>query len=62
MEWLAATVRGWNAQPTPFVWGGQRQQRRWRARQRRYAVGGSGAVTHCPLPRRRHSPYERLCA
>jgi hypothetical protein len=70
MDWLAATVRGWNAAPTPFVWGGKRQQRRWRARQRRYAfdarhaLGGSGAVTHRPLPRRARRPsvYERLCA
>ncbi len=67
MGWLAATVRGWNADPTPFAWGGKRQQRRWRARQRRhalYALGGSGAVTHQPLPRRarRTSVYERLCA
>jgi hypothetical protein len=60
--WLAATVRGWNAAPTPFVWGGQRQQRRWRARQRRHAVGGSGAVTGRPLPRRPRSAFERLCA
>jgi len=73
MEWLAATVRGWNAAPTPFVWGGRRQQRRWRARQRHHThhalyavhpVGGSGALTHRPLPRRRQRPsrYERLCA
>jgi hypothetical protein len=67
MDWLAATVRGWNADPTPFVWGGKRQQRRWRARQRRHArhaLGGSGAVTHRPIPRRapRSSAYERLCA
>jgi hypothetical protein len=62
MDWLAATIRGWNAAPTPFVWGGKRQQRRWRARQRRHALGGSGAVTHRPLPRRHHSPFERLCA
>src|SRR4030095_4019938 len=33
MAWLAATVRGWNAAPTVFAWGGKRQQRRWRARQ-----------------------------
>ena len=50
--WLAATVAGWNADPTPFVWGGQRQQRRWRARQRRHRLGGSGAVTHRPVSRR----------
>ncbi|MBI3974608.1 MAG: transposase [Chloroflexi bacterium] len=63
MDWLAATVRGWNAAPTAFVWGGQRQQRRWRAHQRRHALGGSGAVTHRPVPRRapRPSAYERLC-
>lgn len=40
--WLQDTVAGWNAVPTPFVWGGKRQQRRWRARQPR--LGGSGAV------------------
>jgi len=67
MDWLAATVRGWNAAPSPFVWGGKRQQRRWRARQRRHAratlhpLGGSGALTHRPVPRRL-SVYERLCA
>lgn len=67
MDWLAATTRGWNAAPTPFAWGGKRQQRRWRARQRRHgrhALGGSGAVTQHPLPRRARRPsvYERLCA
>jgi hypothetical protein len=67
MEWLAATVAGWNAEPTPFVWGGQRQQRRWRARQRRHALGGSGAITHRPIPRRhrrapRHLHSELSCA
>jgi len=42
----------------------ERRQRRWRARQRRHrqhALGGSGALTHRPVPRRR-SAYERLCA
>jgi hypothetical protein len=66
MDWLAATVAGWNAEPTPFVWGGKRQQRRWRARQRRHALGGSGAVTHQPLPRRRRpsrrARHELSCA
>lgn len=42
IAWLEATVAGWNAQPTPFIWGGARQERRCRARQRR--LGGSGAV------------------
>ena len=53
MAWLAETVVGWNADPTPFVWGGPRQQRRQRARKRRHALGGSGAVTQRPIPRRR---------
>jgi hypothetical protein len=39
--WLEETVAGWNAAPTPFVWGGKRQARRERARQRR--IGGSAA-------------------
>lgn len=64
MAWLAATVRGWNAAPTPFVWGGKRWQRRQRARARRHALGGSGAVTHRPLPRRPGARARRdlLCA
>jgi hypothetical protein len=41
--WLEATARAWNADPTPFVWGGKRAARRMRARQRRHALGGSGA-------------------
>ncbi len=39
--WLEETVAGWNAAPTPFVWGGRRHARRERARQRR--IGGSVA-------------------
>ncbi len=47
--WLEATADGWNRAPTPFVWGGKRQARRERARQRRHALGGSGACTALPL-------------
>jgi DDE superfamily endonuclease len=53
INWLEAAARGWNRQPTPFVWGGKRKARRDRARARRHAVGGSGAQTYSPLPRRR---------
>ena len=49
---LEATARGWNRDPTPFVWGGRRAARRERARQRRHALGGSGATTHRPIRRR----------
>jgi len=47
--WLEATADGWNRTPTPFVWGGKRRARRERARQRRHALGGSGACTEVPL-------------
>jgi hypothetical protein len=51
MDWLAATVRGWNADPTPFEWGGKRWQRRQRSRER-HRLGGSGACTRRPIRRR----------
>ncbi len=46
IEWLNATVQGWNAHPTPFAWKGKRYDRRQRARLRR--LGGSGAATADP--------------
>jgi hypothetical protein len=59
IAWLAAAARGWNRAPTPFVWGGKRQERRQRARQR-HRVGGSGAYTHIALPRApEHNGYEQ---
>jgi DDE superfamily endonuclease len=43
-RWLEAVATHWNQQPTPFVWGGARQQRRKRCRQRQlHRLGGSGA-------------------
>jgi len=50
-EWLAATVRGWNAAPTQFEWGGRRAARRERARARKHALGGSGGCTRRPIHR-----------
>ena len=49
---LEATVRGWNREPTPFEWGGKRAARRARSRQRRHALGGSGAWARRPLRQR----------
>jgi hypothetical protein len=46
---LTAASRWWNANPTPFVWGGKRQERRRRAKERRHAIGGSGACAIRPL-------------
>lgn len=51
IAWLEAAARGWNREPTPFIWGGQRKARRGRAWQRRHRVGGSGACTRQPLRR-----------
>ena len=56
MDWLTATVAGWNADPTPFGWGGARHARRQRARERRHALGGSGGYTRQPMRRSRARP------
>jgi len=53
IEWLEATACGWNRNPTPFEWGGRRARRRARARDKRHALGGSGACTRRPIRRRR---------
>jgi len=57
MTWLTDQVAGWNADPTPFEWGGKRAARRQRARERRHALGGSGGHTRRPLPRRHRPRY-----
>ena len=49
IAWLEAVARGWNREPTPFVWGGKRAARRQRSRQHRHALGGSGACTYRPI-------------
>lgn len=51
IAWLEAAARHWNADPTPFVWGGERAQRRQRQRLRGHRVGGSGARTSRPVAR-----------
>jgi hypothetical protein len=52
IDWLEATARGWNADPTPFEWRGKRFLRRERSRQRHHALGGSGAYARRPVHRR----------
>jgi hypothetical protein len=65
IEWLEAAVRGWNLNPTPFVWGGARAERRGRARARHlHALAGSGACTQWrPLRYRRTTleHWQRSC-
>jgi len=55
IAWLEAVARAWNRNPTPFEWGGKRAARRARSRQRRHALGGSGACTRRPLRRPRRT-------
>jgi len=52
-------ARHWNADPTPFEWGGKRAARRRRQRQRRHAAGGSGAQARRPIARFKYYGYER---
>jgi hypothetical protein len=59
VDWLAATVRGWNADPTPFVWAGKRWQRRQRSRER-HRLGGSAGYTLRAI-RRRWQTNEQKC-
>jgi hypothetical protein len=53
ISWLETTAHAWNADPTPFEWGGKRRARRERAYRRRHPLGGSGALTRRPIRRRR---------
>ena len=62
IAWLEAVARHWNSQPTPFVWGGKRSVRRQRSRQRRHALGGSGACTHRTISRRPSKLEEYRCS
>jgi hypothetical protein len=59
IDWLEATARAWNADPTPFIWGGKRAARRLRARQRRHALGGSGACSARSFRCRSHGNIRR---
>lgn len=60
IDQLEAVARGWNANPTPFIWNGKRRRRRDRARTRRlHRVGGSGATTLRPVERL--NKWRRLC-
>jgi transposase len=49
--WFEQTARGWNRQPTPFIWNGKRRQRRRRVGGGRHRLGGTAAYTRRPLHR-----------
>lgn len=58
IAWLETVARAWNRNPTPFEWGGKRAARRARSRQRRHALGGSGACTRRPVRHPRRTKIE----
>lgn len=49
ITWLEAVAQAWNRDPTAFEWGGARSSRRERSRNRRHALGGSGACVRHPV-------------
>jgi hypothetical protein len=59
IAWFEAVAQAWNRNPTPFEWGGTRATRRARSRQRRHALGGSGAYTRRPVRRPRKTIIEQ---
>jgi hypothetical protein len=61
IHWLEAVARHWNQAPTPFEWGGKRAARRQRSRQRRHALGRSGACTRRPIRRTMIEKWQRSC-
>jgi DDE superfamily endonuclease len=48
-NWFEQTARCWNEQSTPFVWNGQRRQRRRSGGEPIHRLGGSGACTYHPF-------------
>src|SRR4051812_10567027 len=58
-RWFEQTARGWNKQPTPFVWNGKRRQRRRSGGQPMHRCIGSGACTHKPLKRSRSAGADK---
>lgn len=59
IAWFEAVAGTWNRAPTPFEWGGKRAARWARSRQRRHALGGSGAYTRRTVPRPRRTIIEK---
>ncbi|OWK41912.1 transposase [Fimbriiglobus ruber] len=49
IKWFEEVAAFWNANPTPFVWGGKRAARRKRQRDRSHRLSGSGATTRRPV-------------
>lgn len=61
IQWVEAVARRWNQTPTPFEWAGKRAARRQRSRQRRHALGRSGACTRRPVRRTIIEKWQHSC-
>src|SRR4051794_41464297 len=48
-RWFEQTARGWNEQPTPFVWNGKRRQRRRSGGEPIHRLRGPRVCTHQAL-------------
>ena len=59
ISWFEQVAQAWNRDPTPFQWGGKRATRRVRSRQRRHALGGSGAYTRRAVQRPRRTLIDK---
>lgn len=61
IQWLEDTAQAWNREPTPFIWGAKRKQRRDRARLR-HSLAGSTGYTLIPVKRTacQHSAHQRI--
>ena len=59
IAWFEAVAKAWNRAPTPFEGCGKRAGRRARSRQRRHALGGSGAHTRRPVRQPRQTTFEK---
>jgi hypothetical protein len=56
--WFRQTAQAWNRQPTPFLWNGQRRQRRRRQPDHGQARSGSAAHTQQPVPPHNHRLHD----
>lgn len=61
IDWIEAVARHWNQTPTPFEWAGKRAVRRQRSRQRRHALGRSGACTRRPIRLTTIEKWQQSC-
>lgn len=53
IEWMEATAKGWNKNPTAFHWAGKRAARRYRAKMKRHFQTRSSCYTRRSIDKRK---------